>query len=92
MQSLDTRIVEFRDGDYEFRGTRAPVGTFDVVAIDVNHPNYGYFAEYMAFWRSPHVPDWQPVVVNRGLCDIKTPQDIVSKFPLLSILFTEEEQ
>jgi hypothetical protein len=86
-----TTIELWCDG-YAFHGTRAQVGTFDVVAIDINHPNYGYFAEFMAFWRSPHMTAWQPISVHRGSNNINTPDDLIERFPKFSPLFVDEEE
>ena len=88
---IQAKTIEFCEDGYGFRGTRAEVGTFNVVAIDVNHPNYGYFAEFMAFWRSPHSISWEPIQVHRGSCDINSPEDLIWRFPKLAVLFNELE-
>jgi len=38
-------IIDLGDG-YKIRATRKEVGSFTVVAIDWEHPNYGYFNSY----------------------------------------------
>lgn len=48
-------------GGYRIRATRKKVGTFAVVAIDWEHPNYGYFADAMLWVRAPHLDEWAPV-------------------------------
>jgi len=89
---IEAKSIEFWEDDYGFRGTRAQVGTFDILAVDVNHPNYGYFAEFMAFWRSPHLVSWQPIPVHRGSQDINTPEDLIDRFPKFSPLFIDKEE
>jgi len=87
---IQAKTIQFCEDGYKYLGTRAQVGTFDMVAIDVNHPNYGYFAEFMAFWRSPHSISWEPVRVHRGSWDIHTPKDLIVQFPKFATLFDED--
>ena len=89
---IEAKTIEFYEDGYGFRGTRAQVGTFDVVALDINHPNYGYFAEFMAFWRSPHCVGWQPIRVHAGSNDIHTPENLIGQFPKFSSLFVDEDE
>jgi len=89
---IEAKTIEFCEDGYGFRGTRAEVGTFAVIAIDVNHPNYGYFAEFMAFWRSPHSVSWEPIKVHRGSWDIHTPEDLIEQFPKFASLFNEDKE
>jgi hypothetical protein len=85
-----SNTIEFSDDDYIFKGTRAQIGSIDLVVVDINHPNYGYFAEYMAFWRSPHSPIWTPIQIHSGSYNIDTDYDLIQKFPQLSPLFSED--
>jgi len=87
---IQAKTIQFCEDGYKYLGTRAQVGTFDMVAIDVNHPNYGYFAEFMAFWRSPHSISWEPIQVHRGSWDIQTPEKLVEQFPKFATLFDED--
>lgn len=89
---IEAKTITFWEDDYGFAGTRAQVGTFGIVAIDINHPNYGYFAEFIAFWRSPHMRDWQSIPVHRGSHNINTPGDLIKQFPRFSSLFADEEE
>ena len=89
---IEAKSIEFCEDDYVFRGTRAQVGTFEIITIDVNHPNYGYFAEFMALWRSPHNTSWEPIQVHRGSCNINTPNDVVEQFPKFALLFKEDTE
>lgn len=89
---IQAKTIEFCEDGYGFLGTRAQVGTFDMVAIDVNHPNYGYFAEFMAFWRSPHSVSWEHIQVHRGSWDIDTPEDLIERFPKFAALFDEDDE
>ena len=85
--TIETKTIEFWEDDYGFRGTRARVGAFDIIAIDVNHPNHGYFAEFMVFWRSPHKADWQPIPVHRDSYGMQTAEDMLEEFPRFMPLF-----
>jgi hypothetical protein len=40
------KVIDEGDG-YKIRATRKSVGTFEVVAVDWEHPNYGYFTDAM---------------------------------------------
>jgi hypothetical protein len=53
------KIVDQGNG-YKIRATAKKVGTFEVVAIDWEHPNYGYFADAMLWINSPHLDRWIP--------------------------------
>lgn len=58
------RVKTIDEGDgYKVRATRRRIGTFEVVAIDWEHPNYGYFADAMIWIWSPHLNDWAPMHV-----------------------------
>lgn len=89
---IQAKTIEFCENNYGFLGTRTQVGTFNIVAIDVNHPNYGYFAEFMAFWRSPHSLNWEPIQVHRGSWDIDTPEILIERFPSFAALFEQDEE
>jgi hypothetical protein len=88
---ISSKTIELHEDEYGFLGTSAKVGTFNIVTIDVNHPNYGYYTEFMAFWRSPHCENWSPIQIHRGSCDIHSPEDLIERFPKFSALFAEQE-
>jgi hypothetical protein len=50
-------------GDYTIRATFRIVGAFVIVAIDWMHPNYGYFADGMLWYRSMHMSDWNMIPI-----------------------------
>lgn len=58
------KIINEEDG-YKIRATRKSVGTFEVVAIDWEHPNYGYFSDAMIWIWSPHRDTWTPIYTVR---------------------------
>lgn len=84
------QTIEVRCGGYAYRGTLAHVGTFEIVAIDINHPNVGYYTEFMAFWRSPHLQEWQSLPVHNGSRDLREPEDLLEEFPQFAPLFAGE--
>ena len=49
---------------YKIKATRKDIGSFVVVAIEWEHPNYGYFADAMLWINSLHLDEWRnfPVV------------------------------
>ena len=81
-----------REGDrYAFRAIRKAVGTFDVVAIDWEHPNYGYFADGMLWISSPHLTKWQPFPIVQWTQKYKTLQSFLRDFPQFSVVFQAPE-
>ena len=56
---IDSIVVNDGEG-YSMRGTRMDIGAFSIVTIEWNHPNYGYFADYMMWIKSLHMSEWKP--------------------------------
>lgn len=56
------KTVDLGDG-YAICATRKQVGAFQVVGVDWEHPNYGYFTDAMVWINSPHMGRWQPLSV-----------------------------
>jgi hypothetical protein len=80
------RIIDEGDG-YRIRATRKSVGTFEVVAIDWEHPNYGYFADAMLWIWSPHSDEWTPVPIVNWARKYDTVQAFIEDYPSFSDLF-----
>ena len=72
---------------YFLRAVKEKVGTFDIVAIDWEHPNYGYFTDAMLWYKSHHSIKWIPVqIVN--WCDKYTNLPMfLEDFPELKSFF-----
>jgi len=51
---------------YFMRATRIDVGSFNIIAIEQMHPNYGYFTEYMLWIKSFHIRKWKSIPVIRA--------------------------
>lgn len=60
----DGNTITVDEGDgYKCRATYARIGRFDVIAVDWEHPNYGYFADAMLWYKSLHMTDWDVVPI-----------------------------
>jgi hypothetical protein len=44
---------------------------FEFVVVEQMHPNYGYFADGMFWWRSMHTSEWTAVVVANNLMEFE---------------------
>ena len=53
----NTIVIDEGDG-YKMRGYRIESDTCSIVVIDMEHPNYGYFADFMIWYRTIHYPNW----------------------------------
>ena len=57
-------IIDMGDG-YYLQASMGQVGSFKIIAIDWQHPNYGYFTDAMLWYNSPHTMKWTPIpIVN----------------------------
>lgn len=72
---------------YKIRATRKRVGAFEVVAIDWEHPNYGYFADAMLWIWSPHLDKWMPILIANWSEKYDTLELFLKDYPELSKLF-----
>jgi hypothetical protein len=79
-------IIDLGDG-YRIRGTRATIGTFDLVVVDWEHPNYGYFADGMLWIRSMNMCEWEAYVVVKHFEEYTTLDKFLKDFPQLGGLF-----
>lgn len=82
------KVIDEGDG-YKIRATRKSVGTFEIVAIDWEHPNYGYFADAMLWVRSPHLDKWKPIPIVNWARKYETLQAFLEDYPTFSELFKE---
>jgi hypothetical protein len=84
------QTIKDNDG-YAFRAIRKAVGTFDIVAIDWEHPNYGYCADGMLWISSPHLTKWRPFPIVQWTQKYKTLQSFLRDFPQFFIVFQAPE-
>jgi len=87
-KSVEAKSITLDIGDgYRLRGTRATIGTFDLVIIDWEHPNYSYFADAMLWIKSMHMKEWKLYIVARCFEEYKTLCDFLEDYPQLRELF-----
>lgn len=84
-----TIIINLGD-EYFLKGTKVKVGTFDIVAIDWEHPNYGYFADAMLWYKSPHSIKWKSISIVKWANEYKNLSDFLKKFPEFNNLFDKD--
>jgi hypothetical protein len=82
------KVIDEGDG-YKIRATRKTVGTFEIVAIDWEHPNYGYFADAMLWIWSPHLNKWKPVPIVNWSRKYEIIQAFLKDYPAFSNMFEE---
>lgn len=78
-------------GGYKIRATYKVVGTFDVIAIGWEHPNYGYFADAMLWYRNLHIEKWMPIYVVNWSRKYKNVEDFRKNYPEFAPLFDLEK-
>jgi hypothetical protein len=64
---------------------------FEFVVVEQMHPNYGYFADGMFWWRSMHTSEWQPVIIARS-CAFEGLGEFLENYPQFKELFGEITQ
>jgi len=63
---------------------------FSFVVVEWEHPNYGYFAGGMFWWRSMHNPEWAPVSVASWCRKYESVEQFLRDYPEFAELFEEE--
>lgn len=87
-ESVGAKSITLDIGDgYKLRGTRVTIGTFDLVVIDWEHPNHGYFTDAMLWIKSMHMKEWRAYTVARCFEEYKTLDDFLEEYPQLRELF-----
>lgn len=99
--------IQFCDKDgYKFRAYRLEgkaigcpimqemVGgkAFEFVIFEYDHPNYGYFADAMFWWRSMHTSEWQPVPVASWTSKYTALGRFIRDYPMFKPLFRDVTQ
>ena len=79
-------IIDMGDG-YYLSASKTRVESFHIVAIDWEHPNYGYFTDAMLWYRSPHSMRWTPVPIVNWTDGYTELSDFLEDFPELTNLF-----
>jgi len=82
-------IIDLGD-DYFLRGSRERVGSFSIVAIDWEHPNYGYFADAMLWYKSPHRINWVSIPIVEWSDNYRDLSYFLDNFPEFSKLFEND--
>jgi hypothetical protein len=80
------KIMDDGDG-YRLRINAERIGTFKVVAIDWEHPNYGYFMDAMLWIRSPHMDRWVPLNIAKWTERYDTLRCFLTDYPEFSEFF-----
>ena len=62
MKTENQIVLDVGDG-YKVRATAQIIGTFAIVAIDWEHPNYGYFADGIFWYKSMHMFEWDIIPI-----------------------------
>jgi hypothetical protein len=63
---------------------------FSFVVVEWEHPNFGYFADGMFWWRSMHNSEWTPVSVATWCHKYESVEQFLNNFPEFEELFGEE--
>jgi len=63
LSKTDNQIVLDEGKGYKLRATATRIGAFGIIAIDWEHPNFGYFADGMLCFRSLHMRDWDAIPI-----------------------------
>jgi len=76
-------------GGYKIKATRKDIGSFVVVAIEWEHPNYGYFADAMLWINSLHLEGWEPFPIVNWSETYENLDDFLADYPEFKGLFSE---
>jgi hypothetical protein len=79
-------IIDMGDG-YFLQASMGQVGSFRIVAIDWQHPNYGYFTDAMLLFYSPHTDGWKPIPIANWTNKYTTVEKFLEDFPELKGFF-----
>jgi hypothetical protein len=72
---------------YFLKASKGQIGSFQIVAIDWMHPNYGYFTDAMLWFKSPHCMQWMPLPIVNWADEYRTEKDFLKDFPGLKKFF-----
>ena len=57
MSRVEENMILDEGEGYKIKATRKDIGSFAVVAIEWEHPNYGYFTDAMLWINSLHLDE-----------------------------------
>lgn len=75
---------------YKYRATRKRIGSFDIIAIDWMHPNFGVWYEDILWILSPHLQDWRPYPITTDSQKYANSEEFLKDFPQFKELFAFE--
>ena len=81
--------IDMGDG-YFLNANKARVGSFDIVTIDWQHPNYGYYTDAMLWYKSPHSIRWIAVPIVNWTDKYTELPTFLRDFPELKSLFDKD--
>lgn len=81
-------IIDMGEG-YFLKASTGQIGSFQIVGIDWEHPNYGYFTDAMLWFRSPHTMNWKPVPIVNWTEKYETIDLFLEDFPELEGFFEQ---
>ena len=97
-QIMKDRIVRQEENDIiilnglnYIRARRVTIGSFSIVIVEWNHPNYGYFADAMLWIRSIHMRDWEPFPIVTWTERYKNVEQFLEDYPEFKELFEEPD-
>ncbi|MCK4348130.1 MAG: hypothetical protein KAW47_05885 [Thermoplasmatales archaeon] len=79
-------IIDIGEG-YFLSASKGRVGSFQIVAIDWQHPNYGYFTDAMLWYKSPYCMNWDPIPTVNWADRYTKLEEFLEDFPELISLF-----
>jgi hypothetical protein len=78
--------IDLGDG-YFLKASKGQIGSFQIVAIDWQHPNYGYFTDAMLWFNSPHTMSWNPIPIVNWTEKYENIEEFLKEFPELEGVF-----
>jgi len=74
---------------YKIKATRKDIGSFVVVAIEWEHPNYGFFADAMLWINSLHLEGWEPFPIVNWSEVYENLDEFLADYPEFKDLYSE---
>ena len=74
---------------YKIKATREDIGSFVVVAIEWEHPNYGFFADAMLWINSLHLEGWEPFPIVNWSEVYENLDEFLADYPEFKDLYSE---
>lgn len=86
-REMTETIIENEGNGYRIKGRYSRLGSFEVIAIEWEHPNYGYFADALLWIRSLHCNEWKPFPVVTWTERYTDSLTFLMEYPVFSDLF-----